>query len=63
MFEIIFKNSINNSSKTVRVIASNFDEALKKLKEAGYDSSSYNNWGTEDIVSFVQIEMPNITIF
>ena len=63
MFEIIFKSSINNSSKTVRVIASNFDEALKKLKKAGYDSSSYNNWGTEDIVSFVQIEMPNITIF
>ncbi len=62
MFEIIFKNDMNNSSKTIRVIADDFDTAFKKCKDAGYDSSFYNQWGTEDIVSFKKVDHPNVEI-
>ena len=62
MFEIVFKNSSGNKTKTIRVIASDFDAALQKCKDAGYDYATYERYGTEDIVSFNKIDYPDIQI-
>lgn len=59
-WEVIFENG--SKQKTVRVNATDFDNALRKLKENGYDYSSYDKWGTEDIISFKKVDFPEIEV-
>ena len=60
MFEIIFADNQGKIGKTLHVVACDFDEALRKCKEAGYDYSTYNKYGTEDIISFRKLDNPDV---
>ena len=55
MFEIVFANNLGEVGKIIHVVADDFDEALSKCRRAGYDTATYNEFGTADIISFKKI--------